>query len=465
MDGHECMELMLSDLENSTTIGAEYYSKEFVNVVSKVKAIEHDTLVNASEIITDGDHGASDYQDEGVLYILSECVKLGYLDLTKARFITEQKHQELKRSALHPGDVIVTKTGVNFGISAVIPEGLGECNTIAHVGKITLKEGINPYLVSSFLNSRYGYYQMRRRGLKATRPEMKLVEMKDILIPVFHSGQLSEMVKKTIEKGYDILNLATKGYNDAVEYLEGEIGIDPKLISKDSVSIMSFSESFGGTGRFDAEYYQKKNYDVLDMLNAKGTIGTLCHIYDKTFTPSDYEEYKYIELANIGQSGEIEDVESVLGENLPTRARRLVKKGNVIVSSIEGSLESCAIITDEYDNAICSTGFYVIDSDLYNSETLLALLKSKPIQMLLKRGCSGTILTNITKDEFLNIPLPEVDEDVQKKVKDRVSMAYALREKSKELFESAKKAIEIAIENDETTAVKWLEEILAIVEA
>lgn len=99
----------------------------------------------------------------------------------------------------------------------------------------------------------------------------------------------------------------------------------------------------------------------------------------------------------------------------------------------------------------------MIDSDNYNSETLLVLLKSQPIQMLLKRGCSGTILTNITKDEFEKIPLPDVSIPKQKIVKEKVSNAFLLRDKSKELLKCAKTAVEMAIEQNEATAIAWLE--------
>lgn len=340
MDGHECVELLFSELENNFTIGAEYYSKEFVKIFNKLKLMNHTTLANASVLITDGDHGSPDYQDEGVLYLLSECIKPGYIDLSKAKYITEEKHEELKRSALHAGDVVVTKTGVYFGISAVIPEDFEECNTIAHVGKITLKEKYNPYVVSSFLNSKYGYYQMRRRGLKATRPEMKLIEMQDIVIPIFQSECLGAKLKEATQTGYRLLCDSRNAYKEAEHILIREIGIDMDKISSGGTSVKSFEECFKIQKRIDAEYYQLKNYEVIEQIKVVGTIGTLCNIYDKTFTPVAGESYQYIELANIGKVGDIDDVKEVLGEELPTRARRLVKKGHVMVSSIEGSLES-----------------------------------------------------------------------------------------------------------------------------
>ena len=144
------------------------------------------------------------------------------------------------------------------------------------------------------------------------------------------------------------------------------------------------------------------------------------------------------------------------GKDLPSRARRKVSRGQVIISSVEGSLQSCALITDEYDGALCSTGFYVLDSDRVNSETLLVLFKSEPIQALMKQRCSGTILTAISKDELLNMPLPYIDEDVQKAIAAKIQKSFALRRKSKELLEYAKQAVEMAIEQGEEVALAWL---------
>ena len=143
---------------------------------------------------------------------------------------------------------------------------------------------------------------------------------------------------------------------------------------------------------------------------------------------------------------------------MPTRARRKVKLGDVIVSSIEGSLESCAIVTNEYRDALCSTGFYVIRSSFFNPETLLMLFKSEPIQMLMKKGCSGTILTAISKSEFEKILLPLISDEVQKHIAQKVQESFRLRNESKHLLEVAKKAVEIAISDNEEKAMQFIKE-------
>ena len=267
---------------------------------------------------------------------------------------------------------------------------------------------------------------------------------------------MQNIVRNAVLKAQELLKLSDSEYCKAEECLLAEIGINMSTIMNSGLSVKSFSESFGLTGRLDAEYYQDRHKKLISALNATGTIRTKCNIYDKTYAPISSLEYKYIELANIGKYGEINDVDIIPGAELPTRARRIVHKGQILVSSIEGSLESCALVTSEYDNALCSTGFYVIDSTEYNSEMLLVLLKSKPIQSLLKRGCSGTILTNISKGEFLNIPLPNVKNEVQEEVRKRISSSYCLRNQSNKILECAKQAVEIAIEQDEATAIAWL---------
>ena len=148
---------------------------------------------------------------------------------------------------------------------------------------------------------------------------------------------------------------------------------------------------------------------------------------------------------------------------MPTRARRKVSKGDVIVSSIEGSLSSNALITDEYDGSLCSTGFYVINSDEINSETLLVLLKSQIGQLQLKKGCSGTILTAINKPELENIVLPKIDAPIQHQIQQKITESFNLRKRSKHLLEFAKRAVEIAIEENEEKAEKWLKEEMGVI--
>ena len=213
-------------------------------------------------------------------------------------------------------------------------------------------------------------------------------------------------------------------------------------------------------GRCDAEYFQPKYIDILNAIkkytNGFDTLNNSIKLRDSNFNPKEKETYKYIELSNIGSNGDILGCTKAKGSELPSRARRKIKFNDLIVSSIEGSLDKIALVSEEYDNSLCSTGFYVLHSETINSETLLIFLKSLSGNLQLKKGCSGTILTAISKDELNRILIPKFNNKLQEQIKLKVIEAYGLREKSKALLEIAKKGVEMAIEKDENTAEKWI---------
>ncbi len=194
--------------------------------------------------------------------------QLTYIDISKCRYISEEKNIELRRSELHPNDIVVTKTGVYFGKSAVITDKIKKANMIAHVGKITLKDSYNPFFVSTFLNCKYGYYQLRRRGIKATRPEIKLVEFSDVIVPAF-SKIIDNCIEKIIKKALRLMDSANSIIkqcgNDIEQFIAGS-----DCIINSNYSIKTFSKTFGFTGRLDAEYYQPK-YDRLFATLSKYT--------------------------------------------------------------------------------------------------------------------------------------------------------------------------------------------------
>ena len=117
--------------------------------------------------------------------------------------------------------------------------------------------------------------------------------------------------------------------------------------------------------RTDADFFHTK-YEIIarcvqSYSEGSDALGNLVKMNNSKYAPKKKKTYQYIELANVN-SGEITGCTKDEGQNLPTRARRKVSAGDVIVSSIEGSLDSIALVGSEYDNALCSTGFHVVKS-------------------------------------------------------------------------------------------------------
>ncbi len=245
--------------------------------------------------------------------------------------------------------------------------------------------------------------------------------------------------------------MASKEYLKAEAYLLECLGMKDFAANPNAYNTLSLKDSFLETGRFDAEYYLPKYEDYCKLIqsysNGYELLKTACDILDINYTPEDGQLYKYVELADIGKSGEITGCDVMNGEDLPTRARRIIHINDVIVSSIEGSLDSCALVTDDYDGALCSTGFHVLQSSKLNPETLLTLFKSLPIQQLMKKGCSGTILTAINKFELEKLPIPIIRTEIQQEIAKHIRQSFALRKEALQLLEKARLTVEQVIEN------------------
>lgn len=454
MDGLEIKEKNLQEVQSATDyfrIEAEYFN---------AKTFSYKKSLKGSQIISEIQYGTSKYCDEnnnGYPVLRLNELNNGFIEKPQ-KYCDILTKEEIEKLKLNKNDVLVIRTNGNpnlVGKAAIVMEDT-EYAFASYLYRVLLNEKIHPETLVAYLNCKYGRYEIDKNSIKGNQTNFSPAKFKDIIIPVFND-RFQDTIKELFSKSYNYRTTSDIIFSSAEELLQSTISFDSVKLVKDSISIQSISKSFSINGRLDAEYYQPKYKYYENALCTSDSVKTLCNLYDKNITPNYTSKYKYIELANVGIFGEINNVEILCGKHLPSRARRKVKKGQIIVSSVEGSLQSCALITDEFDGSLCSTGFYVLDSDYINSETLLVLFKSEPIQALLKQRCSGTILTAISKEELLSMPLPQIEQSIQDEIAEKIQQSFALRRKSEELLEFAKQAVEKAIEKDEDEAIAWLE--------
>ncbi|EAJ0825098.1 restriction endonuclease subunit S [Campylobacter jejuni] len=447
----EVSALKLSEAQKdneSKRIDSEYFKKEYLEneAIIKIK----DNYAFLENFIVKMTGGATplgaDYPDKGIPFLRVQNIMQNYFNVEDIVYISQQDDEYLKRSRLKFNDVLLTITGISYGKSAVVERDLVGANINQHSVKIEVKN-INPYFLSTFLNSKFGKLQSDKKITGVTRPALDYQSIKKFLIPIFPIEFQLE-IQNLVKDSHKALEESKELYKKAEETLYLELGLDPKnplqslLDSKTNnttkslnISIRTLKESFLKTGRLDSEYYQSKYEDIEKFIksypNGYDSFSSIINNKDTNFTPKNNENYSYIELANIGNNGNISEPISDLGKNLPTRARRIVSKGDVIISSIEGSLSSCALITQEFDKHLVSTGFFVLNSKLLNGETLLVMFKSQIFQEYLKKFPSGTILCAINKEELSKILIPTIDPTTQEKIAKYIQESFNLRKKSK----------------------------------
>lgn len=459
LEGLEISEVNFSKILSEKRCDSEFFQKDFIEIEKSLNELPHSN-VGSHFKVTDGEHGSVELQESGIKYLTAENIKKGYVDISDVRYVSQEVDKRNARARVNVGDILISIKGT-LGEIAVAEPWLLPANMNRDVAIIKpLKKEIPSEYVAIFLMSKYGYYQSLRVASGGVQKMITLGRLREFIIPEFSPHFYSE-IKRLYKRFLEIRNISLLTFKEGVDLLNTELSLENFQLNKDNVNKRSFFSSLVSSGRLDAEYYQLKYDQYRDLItsysNGYESIENVCTLRDKNYKPQEKKSYKYIELANIGKSGEITGYTYEIGKELPTRARRKVKTDDVIISSIEGSLESCALVTPEYNNALCTTGFYVVNSTEINPETLLVLFKSEPIQNLLKKGCSGTILTAINKSELQKIPIPLIAKKTQEKIKSKIVESFELRDQSHHLLDVAKQSVELAIEEQEKAAIEFIE--------
>lgn len=452
-EGLEITEISIGQLERTLRLDAEFYSKSNLSQVQLLQNIGAMPLTAFSNI-SDGNHMSisEEFTDEGIPYYRGGDIYNPFIEFSPNPLRIPKHIYELstmRRSHLQKGDILMSIVGAIIGnISIVSTNNDATCSCKLAIIR-PYNEILTEYL-ATYLRCKYGQRQIQKFRRGSGQTGIILEDFDQLLVPKL-SREVQTLVANIVNQSYECSLQGRYLYSEAESYLLECLGMTGFAANPNAYNVKTLKESFLETGRFDAEYYLPKYEDYCRLVqsysNGYEPLGDACDIKDTNYTPEAGVRYKYIEFANIGKSGEITGCDMQDGENLPTRARRMVHQGDVIVSSIEGSLESCALVTDDYDGALCSTGFYVLQSSKLNSETLLTLFKSLPMQQLMKKGCSGTILTAISKPELEKLPVPIIRQEVQEEIAQHVQKSFALRKEAMQLLENAKITVEQVIEN------------------
>ena len=473
LEGLEISEIYFRYVQKSNNIfrfDSTYFLKEYLLDEGLVLKKRNKSLKGLFESIRSfGAYSLNNqvnYQDAGIPFIRGINMKGGIIDFSNMIYISEVANKLLWKSEVKPNTVLLSMSGTLGDVAITSSKWDYPINSNQDIAKIVFRDLRMGRFVYAFLLSKFGQNYIKREARGSVQQHVFLSQIEDFIIPILSDSSI-DTVSKLIDSFEQRYIESQQSYAQAENLLNKTLGLDNFEPSNEKVNIKSFKDSFLSSGRLDAEYYQKKYEGFRGLIsNYKGKVSTVkenCILKDGNFMLEDKSSYKYIELSNIGKSGDITGCTQSLGEKLPSRAKRKVSFGDVLISSIEGSLKSCAMVTQEFDNSICSTGFYVINSNEINPETLLVLFKSEPIQKILKQKCSGTILTAINKDEFLTVPLPIVDLKTQQQISDKVTESFKLKKQSEALLELAKTAVELAIEEGEEKALRLIEKGLGSV--
>ncbi|MEK0290323.1 restriction endonuclease subunit S [Caldifermentibacillus hisashii] len=100
---------------------------------------------------------------------------------------------------------------------------------------------------------------------------------------------------------------------------------------------------------------------------------------------------KYIDISSIDNyKNKITSYKEYIGSEAPSRAQQVVQKGDILISTVRPNLKNVAMVQDNFENLICSTGFCVIRcTDKLNNNFIFHLVKSDSFTKNLVRKTTG----------------------------------------------------------------------------
>jgi type I restriction enzyme S subunit len=94
-------------------------------------------------------------------------------------------------------------------------------------------------------------------------------------------------------------------------------------------------------------------------------------------TSKNYD-LQYIDIGNVDSNGNIAQLQQLKFGNAPSRARRIVKYNDILISTVRTYLRAITINKKSDENIICSTGYAVLQTnELILPELLIEILRSE----------------------------------------------------------------------------------------
>lgn len=207
------------------------------------------------------------------------------------------------------------------------------------------------------------------------------------------------------------------------------------------ISIVKKSE-LEGAMRLDPEYYMPKYLGIVRALQALGAVplSDVAKPVTRRFMPTD-KPFHYIEIAEVDiRTGAINTLE-IAGMEAPSRAKWIVREGDVIVSTVRPARNAVALIGSSEDGFVCSSGFTVLRPFKTSVEFLFAYLKTSIVASLLDRKTTATMYPAVSWEDVLSLPVVLPDSETQCFIGDKVKESRQKLKDSDSLYIKAEQLL------------------------
>lgn len=407
------------------------------------------SIVNGEEIRT--------FVKKGIPYIRVSDMDKFFVNMSNMEKIP--KKSKIKNNIkLQDDDLLISRSGTLGLISIITPE-IRNAIISSHIIRIEIEntKELNPYYLCTFLNSKYGYLQILQKSYGGVVPEISQDGLKELMIYIPQQKQFQVYIENLVKKAYEKNKIAKQKYNQAENLLYNLLNIKKEIIKNletEKTYETNFKEVWNAH-RIDAEFFHMKFLGILDLLNycpfnlikLKNHVKISPERINPKESPYKKKSFKYVSIAKISEDGEIYKWDEFYGWKAPSRARVLIKKNDILIPSLTGTFNKIALIPEDLDNQLATTGCFNVKAKKDNPEFLFLLFRNPIFKSQLEQQTTGAIMSAVTKKKFSNLIIPEVPLEMQKEITKLIKEYFKLKKESRQIIQSIIKEVEEMVEN------------------
>ncbi len=448
----------LKNSEIEERLDPYFYQPSLRFVYQKLKRTKY-VLVELESIakVVCGPFGSAikniDYKKQGTPLIRISDIKDGNIVSDKIFFIKDELSEKLHKTQVHKGDIVISQRGT-LGLVAIVSDEFTVWNISANL--IALRKiNANPEYIYIILSSDFGKAMIERQKTGQVQSKITTQDIKKFKIPLPKIEIQNEIVAQFKKHQQSI-----SGYEDKIqelkkkseEFLEESLGFK-KEKDKNEQSFELNIQNFSGA-RFDPNYYQGEYRGAEEVLKKSKyplqKIGELVHIKKGIEVGSQkYVKHgiPFIRVADIDEKGiNFATNKKISEENFTKFKNYQPQKGDLLFSK-DGTIGICTLVKNSIPSIISGGILRLLPKKNVSANFLCALIRSNPVQSILKRESTGAVIRHLLIDKFKNIeiPFPPLDEQnkISKQIEKYESEIVDLRNKIKQEKERQDKVLDI----------------------
>lgn len=466
LDGHKVFLTNFSEIESR--FDCSYYKPEFREFYRRFEQVENalEPIFRNAKVIC-GPFGSSittkDYTNKGIPLIrISNIDSDGKLSDKGIVYISEQLASDLASYKVYKNDIIVSQRG-SLGMVSVVPENLSGAVISANLIAIKNLSSMTPEYLQTIISTTIGQRQIQRKTSGQVQTKITTDDIKALLVPLFDSSKQTQIVSK-MANAYAAKKQkeaeARRLLDNIDDYLLGELGIELPEQKENTIQNRIFTRQLSEVsgGRFDSNFYKPYYTNITDTIKAisHDKLGHIVKFSSESWDQKSIftNTFPYIEIGEIDLSfGEIKSISQINIDEAPSRAKMIVRNGDIIISTTRPSRGAIVKIDDGIDDVfIASTGFSIvreITKPDINPLYLYYILRQSISLKQMEQRSSGGNYPAITQEELSQIIVPIPGLRKQTEIANHITnirnQAKSLQQQAKADLEQAKKEVESMI--------------------